>query len=134
MKTVLITDDEYLIRWSLSQAMRDRFLVFTAENADEALDILKRAHVDAIVMDLKLPGRDGIEFAEIVLRKYPALPVIVLTAYGCPALYRHLTEIGVRACIDKPCDVRRLAELIEEHLAPIHEHAPLRLEYAGHKE
>ncbi len=116
MWTILITDDDHLVRWSLSQAMRRRFLVFTAEDADVALDILKRAHVDALVTDLRMPGRDGIELAEIVRRVHPHVLVFVLTAYGSDAVFRHLAELGVRACFGKPFDVAGIVAAIERHL------------------
>jgi DNA-binding NtrC family response regulator len=118
MKTVLVVDDESLIRWSLCQALKDHFLVFTAASVDEALDIMGRARVDAVVTDLRMPERDGLDLVEVLRDRHPGVEVFVLTAYASDSVVRHLSRRGVRACIPKPFDVGQVKALLERELGP----------------
>jgi DNA-binding NtrC family response regulator len=80
---VLTVDDEPNALTVLSAILSNEgFDVLKANNVDYAIDILHRENVDAIVTDLKMPGKDGLEFFQYVSKALPDIPVIFLTAYG----------------------------------------------------
>ncbi len=83
MKTVLITDDEKNIRASLSTTLRlEGYRVEAAENGRQALEILERGGIDAMLLDVQMPELDGYETLREIARSGRRLPVILLTAHG----------------------------------------------------
>ncbi|HKS17227.1 MAG TPA: response regulator, partial [Planctomycetota bacterium] len=61
MKTVLVVDDEYLLRWALKEGLKDRYRILTAGSVDEAIRILETERVDAVITDIRMPMRSGVE-------------------------------------------------------------------------
>src|SRR5215467_8958434 len=81
LTSVLIVDDEpavrdLMARWVSALGLRPR----TAANADEALATLRREHCDLAVMDVMMPGRDGLWLASEVQREHPHTSVVLATA------------------------------------------------------
>jgi two-component system response regulator AtoC len=105
MKTVLVVDDEKLIRWSLCQGLHKDFIVCAAGSAEEALNLLGRLPVDAVVTDLRMPGMSGEQFIAEIRKRAPELPVIAISAYANDAVIRHLRSLGVTECLPKPFQV-----------------------------
>jgi two-component system response regulator AtoC len=81
-KTILIVDDEKTIRWSLSEALEKEYEIVTAENAEQGLKVFRERSPDLILLDMKLPDGNGLDFLGAVRSDDPALPVIMMTAYG----------------------------------------------------
>ncbi len=87
---ILIVDDEASLRTILSTVLRrEGFLVATAQDAAEALSLLKASesiehgeHFDIVISDIKMPGQDGLYLLERITKDYEDLPVIMLTAHG----------------------------------------------------
>lgn len=115
MKTLLVVDDEKLIRWALCEGLREKYMVFTAGSAQEAQDIVGRIHVDAVITDLKMPGGDGQELVETLKRGHPKLKIFVITAYAAEAVTKHLLDRGVLACLPKPFEMEAVHRMLEEH-------------------
>ncbi len=87
-KRVLMVEDELLIRFSLSEELRDAGLeVIEAINADEAVTILDSSvRIDLMISDVRMPGpMDGIELLCLVKARYPAMPVIIFSGHYDPA-------------------------------------------------
>ena len=87
VKTVLIVDDEKLFLASLEEGLQffaDEFRVITALNGKKALDQLHKNDVDLVVTDLKMPEMDGYQLLTEMIKGYPHIPVIVMTAFGTP--------------------------------------------------
>jgi len=81
--TVLIVDDSKLARIVLSKAiaaLQPDWTRVEAGNADEALAIIERQQVDVAVLDYNMPGRDGLDLADELRTRFPAMPVAVATA------------------------------------------------------
>jgi two-component system C4-dicarboxylate transport response regulator DctD len=117
MKTVLVVDDEYLIRWSLREGLKSGFNVLTAGTVDEALAILRSAPVDAVVTDLRMPGRDGLELVELLRSVAPAVKVFVITAFGSDPVIDRLFALDVEGFIRKPFEVQLVRDMLATHLA-----------------
>lgn len=118
MKTVLVVDDEKLIRWTLTQALGPEYVVFTAASVDEALDILGRAPVDAVITDLRMPGLDGFDLVERLRKLRPQVKIFALSAYATDEARRRLREQGVLECLAKPFELAEVLEVLRRHLGP----------------
>jgi CheY-like chemotaxis protein len=115
-KRVLVVDDEKLIRWALCEALRERYVVYTAASADEALNLMGVAPVDAVITDLKMPGMSGVEFVELVRRRHPGVRLFALSAYATDVVVRHLLSRGVLECVAKPFEVGEVVRMLDRHL------------------
>src|SRR4030066_31416 len=83
MNHVLIVDDEQIMRESLKDWLEgDDFAVSTAENGMDALEKMKINRPDAVVVDIKMPGMDGVTLLKKIKETNPAMPVIIMTAFA----------------------------------------------------
>ena len=83
MSRLLVVDDDIQMLSALEAALRRKgHTVETASNGIDAASKLENASVQAVITDLRMPGMDGLELLHHVRRTKPALPVIVLSAYG----------------------------------------------------
>lgn len=116
MKIVLVVDDEYLIRWSLREGLKDRFRVLTAGSVAEALDVLAKEPVDAVVTDLRMPGKNGMELVEALRAARPSVKVFVISAYGSDAVIDRLFQLDVDGYIRKPFEIQLVRDMLETRL------------------
>jgi two-component system response regulator MprA len=78
---ILVVDDDDSLRTALARVLAaSGFEVDVAEDGDEALRLLRRRHFDAVVLDVVMPGRDGIDVCESLRRSGSQLPILMLTA------------------------------------------------------
>jgi DNA-binding NtrC family response regulator len=83
MKTILIIDDQKLIRDSLRLALKgEGYKVFVAKTGKEGLDVLEKENTDLILLDLKLPDSNGIDILKRIKTTDPDSIVIMMTGYG----------------------------------------------------
>ena len=81
-KKILIVDDEESIRILYEQEfLEEGYQVFLASNAYEALEIVEKEPLDLIVLDIKMPGMDGIEAMQKIVGKKNNIPIIINSAY-----------------------------------------------------
>lgn len=111
-----MVDDEFLIRWALNEGLSDRFGVSTAASVDEALGVLKSKAIDAVLTDLRMPLRSGVELVKIVRSRWPAVKVFVMSAVGTDDDMRRCYECDVEAVLRKPLELPVIRRLIELHL------------------
>jgi DNA-binding NarL/FixJ family response regulator len=116
MKTVLVVDDEYLIRWSLREGLKETFRVLTAGSVMEALDTLAKEPVDAVVTDLRMPGADGMELVEALRAARPSVKIFVISAYGSDAVIDRLFQLDVDGYIRKPFEIELVRDMLETRL------------------
>jgi CheY-like chemotaxis protein len=111
--TVLVVDDDATIRQFIEMALSDQgYRVLTAENGQEALEIILRSRPGLILLDMRMPVMDGWGFAEAYRAAPPPhVPIVVLTAArDAEASAR---EIAADAWLAKPFDLRDLLGLIQ---------------------
>ncbi|HSB06577.1 MAG TPA: response regulator [Thermodesulfobacteriota bacterium] len=119
VKTILIVDDEQRFLAVLATELREcshDFCILTAENGDKALKILESAHVDLVLTDLKMPVMDGYELLRCMNKKYPNIPVIVMSFSLYPEVVTKLRDLGVSQCIEKPFSISLLKEMIAKRV------------------
>ncbi len=110
---VLLADDEQLIREALGQLLgleEDLEVVGQAGSGDEA--VLRADGVDVAVLDLQMPGLDGIAVAEQLARTHPACGVVIVTSHGRPGHLKRALAAGVRGFLPKTTSARTLAEVV----------------------
>jgi DNA-binding NtrC family response regulator len=112
-KSVLIVDDEKNIRLTLSQALEVlEVKTDTAANGEEALAKLKKREFGLILLDLKMPGMDGMEVLRQVREIRPDIRVIIITAYGTVELAVEAMKLGAADFIQKPFAPEEIRELV----------------------
>jgi two-component system, response regulator PdtaR len=114
MTRVLIADDESVIRMDLRESLEEAGYEVIGEAADgvAALDLARHERPDIAILDIKMPGMDGLQAAEAITRER-ICPVLILTAHAQPALVSRAAEAGVMAYLSKPFQERDLLAAIE---------------------
>jgi len=109
---VLIAEDEPLMRMDLMEVLQGQGYVVAgvAKDGQEALDLIVQEKPDIVILDVKMPGPDGLEVASKVAQQ---LPVIILTAYTELHLIKRAKDAGVMAYLSKPFREKDIAPAIE---------------------
>ena len=80
---ILVVDDEKLIRWSVSERLqRDGYQVLSAESGEQALEMIAATPPDVMLLDVKLPGIDGVQTLRLALGLHPELAVLMMSAHS----------------------------------------------------
>ncbi len=117
MHTILIVDDDKSIRYSLKRMMEGNFSVLTAQNGGEALNQFRENSPDLIIMDIKMPGRNGIDVLKEIKSIDPKSLVIIMTAYGTTETAIEAMKYGAFDYILKPFSIPQMKGLIEKALS-----------------
>ncbi len=115
--TVLLADDHEVVREGLRLALlRSPHIrvVGEAPDGETAVSLAERRRPDVIVMDLRMPGMDGIEATEEIMRRLPDAKVLIFTAYSERALLQRGLESGARGYILKEAPHETLLRAIEK--------------------
>ncbi len=111
---VLVVEDEPRLREMLARSLRDMgFISFQARTGEEALRQLETETVDIIILDLNLPGINGIEVLRTARKSNHNLPVIILTGYGDLDSARQAIHLDVVEFLTKPCPLGDLEAALE---------------------
>jgi DNA-binding NtrC family response regulator len=112
VRTALVVDDEALIRWSLSRALRDRGCdVVVAADAQEALRVARAGGIDIVLLDLRLPDSEDLGLLTRLRALVPTARVILMTAFGTAETKAQAVQLGASAVVDKPFTVKALVTL-----------------------
>lgn len=117
---VLVVDDQYGIRCLLEELLGESgYEVFLAENGYEALDLIKEKAPELVLMDMKMPGMDGID--TLIELKELGLPckVIMMTAYGELESVQQARSLGAYGYIAKPFDIHKLSALVDAFVSGV---------------
>lgn len=103
MKTALVVDDTKNIRLLLSKCLENEtYIVHSATNATEALDIISKHTFDVAFIDIKMPNMSGTTLLELIRSNGHTFPVIIMTAFGTIKNAITTTQMGARAYLQKP--------------------------------
>lgn len=114
--SILVVEDHVISQRIIShQLLRHSYAVQTVSNGESALEEAARCHYDVILMDLQMPGMDGLETARRIrgLEGYAQIPVIVLTARVSDEARAACLSQGMQGYLEKPVDVQKLLATIE---------------------
>lgn len=115
--SVLVVDDEALIRWTLAETLADRgYTVTEAGDARMAVAAIERADnpFDVVLLDFRLPDSADLRLLETVRRLTPNSQVILITAHNSPELAQGAAALGAYRVISKPFEVDSLATLVNQ--------------------
>ena len=130
-RRVLIAEDEALIRLDLAEMLREEGYLVVGEACDgqEAVDLSESLRPDLVIMDVKMPRRDGIDAAAEIASKRIA-PIIVLTAFSQRDLVEKARDAGAMAYLVKPFSISDLVPAIEVAVSRFRELTELEREVA----
>src|SRR5438067_12226949 len=115
MNSILVVDDEADIRKSLRGALEDEgFKVGTAESGEACLETLKTRSYDVILLDIWLPGIDGLETLEKIKEHEDAPEVIIISGHGTIETGGRANKLGAFDFLEKPILVDRAMILIKK--------------------
>ena len=110
--TVWVVDDDRSIRWVLEKAFKQADMeVKSYEQADSVLKALNNAQPDAIISDIRMPGMDGLELLSRIHKRFPDLPVIIITAHTDLDAAVSAYQGGAFEYLPKPFDVDEAVDL-----------------------
>jgi len=114
---ILIVDDQYGIRILLLEVFsKEGYLTFQAANGKDALEIVKRESPDIVLLDMKIPGMDGLEILKHIKKIDPEMKVIMMTAYGELDMLKEANNYGVITHFTKPFDIEQLRLTVKQIL------------------
>lgn len=130
-RRVLIAEDEPLIRMDLAEMLRDEGYQVVGEAGDgqEAVELAEELRPDLVIMDVKMPRRDGIDAASEIAAKRIA-PIVVLTAFSQRDLVERARDAGAMAYLVKPFSISDLIPAIEVAVSRFSEMTELEREVA----
>lgn len=111
---VLLVDDEQTFIEALSERLHMRDLVNeTVFDGEQALEFVDEKEPDVMILDLKMPGIDGMEVLRQVTNKFPKMQVIILTGHGTDRDEEESRRLGVFDYLKKPVDIELLVSRIK---------------------
>ncbi|MGM1049929.1 MAG: response regulator [Bacillota bacterium] len=103
---VLIVDDQNGIRILLMEVFSSEgYETYQAANGKIALDIVRKHEPDLVLLDMKIPGMDGLEILKHIKQMNPNIKVIMMTAYGELDMIKEATDLGALMHFTKPFDI-----------------------------
>ena len=123
-KTVLIVEDQMEMRAINAMYLHHHgYRVLAADNGVDGLRAARETHPDLILMDISMPGMDGIRATEALKRdpETGAIPVLIITAHPYGSVGRRAVDAGCDGYLTKPCDPRRILQEVRNRLGdPLH--------------
>jgi len=112
---LLLADDQAMVRGALGALLElegDLAVVGEAGSGDEAVNMAEQLHPDVCLMDIQMPGMDGIEATAAVLAASPDTRVLVVTTFARPGYLRSALEAGASGFVVKDAPAEQLAEAV----------------------
>jgi two-component system response regulator RegA len=117
--SILIVDDDRVLRERLARAFGDRgFQAFIAGGFDEAMAYARAESPERAVVDLRMPGRTGLELIEALKTLDPEIKIVVLTGYGSIATAIEAMRLGATYYLPKPADADAILAAFARGSAP----------------
>ena len=117
MKQLLIVDDQLGIRMLLKEVFaQEGYEISLASNGYEALKIIEEKQIDGVLLDMKIPGMDGIQILKKIKEKSTDIPVMMMTAYGELNLIQEAMSLGSSLYFTKPFDIFEVRDAVNNLL------------------
>lgn len=114
---ILIVDDQFGIRILLNEVFqKEGYKTFQAANGIQALDIVTKHDPDLVLLDMKIPGMDGIEILKRMKVIDPEIRVIIMTAYGELDMIQEAKDLGAITHFAKPFDIDDIRAAVRKHM------------------
>ncbi len=114
---ILVVDDQFGIRILLNEVLqKEGYDTYQAANGLQALEVLKDHVPDLVLLDMKIPGMDGIEILKRMKVLQPDIKVIIMTAYGELDMIQEAMDLGAITHFAKPFDIDDIRKAVAKHL------------------
>lgn len=113
---VLVIDDEMGPRESLRMLLKPNYQVYTADNVDAGLKLLREKRPDAVISDIRMPGTSGIDGLRKIREIDPHVAVIMLTGFGALDTAQEALRLGANDYLSKPFDATQMREVISRNV------------------
>lgn len=113
---LLVIDDDPKISWVLSEGLKESYHILSARNGKEGLQIVSESKPDLVLLDIKMPGMDGLEVLDKIKDKNQLLDVIMLSGHGETKNVVESMKKGAAEFITKPFDVKEVEIHVEKVL------------------
>lgn len=114
MSKILVVDDEKSTRESMKMILKGNHDVITAESGEKALDIVRREEPEIVILDIIMPGMDGIETLKKLREKCPDVPVVMVTATQMVNTAVTAMKLGAFDYVVKPFDVEEILIIVDK--------------------
>lgn len=91
------------------------YISFSAADGVEGLDLVEKEHPDLVLLDICMPGKDGIQVAREIHKKHPEIPVIMVTAFSDQTTRMQASRLQTSGFVTKPFSVE---ELVRDYIQP----------------
>jgi DNA-binding NtrC family response regulator len=115
--TVLVVDDEALIRWSIAELLRrGGHTVLEATSAADVEEVMNgpSGRIDVVLLDYRLPDSDDLRLLEEVRLRAPQAAIVLMTAFGTPEMVQGAMDRGAYRVLNKPFDMHDLEALVTD--------------------
>jgi DNA-binding NtrC family response regulator len=114
MQLMIVDDEERFLNTTKSLLEKKGVPTFIAANGADAMNILDKERIDVVILDVKMPGLDGIEALRIMKKRHPLVEVIMLTGHASAEAAIEGLSLGAFDYLMKPCDVPTLLKKANE--------------------
>jgi two-component system chemotaxis response regulator CheY len=117
--TLLVVDDSLIMRKAIIKYLENFYveIVGTANNGDRALDLFRQYRPDVVTLDITMPGVDGLNVLEEMIRLNKAAKIIVITALSDKETGLKAINMGAKSYLSKPFSQKKLQEIFEKTIS-----------------
>ena len=102
-RKVLVVDDDPAVRKSIDRVLSSKgYAVITAENGEEALQTMEQSPFDVVLLDMRMPGQDGLSVLRTIKQKWPESEVVIITGYPTVDSAKEAVRLGAYDYVAKP--------------------------------
>ena len=117
---ILVVDDDAIVIKSCKRILEaEGFEVSTVPSADKALEVIKNSDFDILLIDVKMPGRDGMYLMREIKKNWPEIPTIVMSGYPTPETVTEMLRLGATLFIPKPFKPDELIKSVRQVLKKV---------------
>ena len=127
MKKILIIDDELTVREAFGIILRNDYDVAFSKGGQEALELVKECSPDLVIVDIIMPGMDGVEVVRKLKKMNCPSEIIVLTSCSMMKIAVEAVKIGACGYITKPLDVEEIKTVVERALQTADDKTPAKV-------
>ncbi len=114
---VLIVDDEEIVCRGMAQFVKwqehDFEVVGTAYNVDDAMVLLNQLTIDVVFMDIRMPGKTGLDLLQMIQKRFPNIKSIILSGFSEFSYAREAMRYGAVDYLNKPVNLKEIEELLK---------------------
>ena len=117
---LLVDDEERFLATTRTLLEKRGVTTFIASNGVDALKVMGEHPIDVVVLDVKMPGVDGVEVLRLTKQKHPLIEVVMLTGHASAESAVEGLKLGAFDYVTKPCEISDLMEKVQEAYARKH--------------